>query len=141
LCSEYPMHLCTLQLKVLSTECHGHVFAGEVSAGILTLSGTPYLVVVGEHPKNAPENGVTLMYNINQKTWHVGSKRPYIGNHHAAEVIGNKLYLFGGLKAGAGAIQVGTLTTTAGNVDIAWKSATMPIVSGSAATAQIGGKV
>lgn len=26
--------------------------------------------------------------------------RPAIGNHHAAEVIDNKLYLFGGLGAG-----------------------------------------
>ena len=34
------------------------------------------------------------------QVWIEGGKRPKIGNHHAAEVINNKLYLFGGLGAG-----------------------------------------
>jgi hypothetical protein len=34
------------------------------------------------------------------QVWIEGAKRPHGGNHHAAVVISNKLYLFGGLSAG-----------------------------------------
>jgi hypothetical protein len=76
------------------------------------------------------------------QSWLTGSKRPEIGNHHAAEVINNKLYLFGGLSKGSGTVQIGTLTTSGGKVDISWKKgANLPASSGSAATAYIKGKV
>jgi hypothetical protein len=118
--------------------------AGEVSSGILKLAdGTPFLVVVGEHPKGALEDGVTMIYDIQHGMWREGSKRPNIGNHHAAEVIDNKLYLFGGLRAGSDSIQVGTIKPQGYGVAIEWQKLPkmMPITSGSAATAMIGDKV
>jgi hypothetical protein len=96
---------------------------------------------VGEHPKGAVENGATMIYDIDRGIWYEGSKRPEIGNHHAAEVINNKLYLFGGLKQGGNSIQVGTLKPDTYKVTIEWKKLSMPISSGSAATAMIDGKV
>lgn len=118
--------------------------AGEVSAGTLKLEdGTPFLVVVGEQPKNAAENGVTMIFDIERVTWHEGSKRPDVGNHHAAEVIENNLYLSGGLTEGHDTIQVGTIKPDGYNVAIDGKELPnkMPVVSGSAATSMIGDKV
>lgn len=87
-----------------------HVHAGEVSAGILTLNNIDYLVLVGQHPRDDPEidevNGVTMIYNIEEGVWIRGSKRPSVGDHHASEVINNKMYLFGGLSTGQSDIQV-----------------------------------
>lgn len=84
--------------------------AGEVSSAILTLNGVDYLVVVGQHPRKDPnferDDGVTMIYSIEKETWVSGSKRPEVGDHHASEVIDNKMYLFGGLKLGQEDIQV-----------------------------------
>lgn len=131
-----PRSLCVVLMCVLG--------AGEVSAGILKLEDdTPFLVVVGEHPRGATENGVTMIFDIERGTWLEGSKRPDIGNHHASEVINNKLYLFGGLTAGHDSIQVGTIKPDGWSVAIDWEELPnkMPIVSGSAATAMIGDRV
>jgi hypothetical protein len=43
---------------------------------------------------------VTRIANACAQVWTEGAKRPQAGNHHAAEVINNSLYLFGGLDAG-----------------------------------------
>jgi hypothetical protein len=76
------------------------------------------------------------------QVWYEGGKRPSIGNHHAAEVIRNKLYLFGGLTSGKNEVQIGTLKMVSGRINISWtKGAAIPTGSGSAATAYIDGKV
>jgi hypothetical protein len=43
---------------------------------------------------------VTRIAKACAQVWTEGAKRPQAGNHHAAEVINNALYLFGGLDAG-----------------------------------------
>jgi hypothetical protein len=81
--------------------------------------------------------------------WYEGSKRPYIAGNHAAEVVNNKLYLFGGMaptvggmSRGLNSVQIGTLTTVSGKINITWKlGASMPQGSGAAASSVIGGKV
>jgi hypothetical protein len=139
-----------------------------VSAGVLTLNGKTYIVVVGEHLKKDKKNGVTMIYDISAQVcvctnsvlhtcihllrltkcrsptqvWYEGSKRPFIGSNHAAEVINNKLYLFGGISEGQKSVQIGTLKTVSGKVNISWKKgASIPTGSGAAATAFIGGQV
>jgi hypothetical protein len=113
-----------------------------VSAGVLTLAGKSYLVTLGEHKKSDTKNGVTMILDLAAGTWHAGAKRPAIGNHHASEVINNKIYLFGGLAGGEGDVQIGTLKAGGTGVDIAWTpGAPLPFASGSAATAYIGGLV
>lgn len=86
------------------------VTAGEVSAGVLTLNNVDYLVIVGQHPRKDPnferDDGVTMIYNIAEDIWIRGAKRPSVGDHHASEVIDNKMYLFGGLKLGQNDVQV-----------------------------------
>eukprot|EP00892_Ulva_mutabilis_P001696 jgi/Ulvmu1/11527/UM078_0016.1 len=115
---------------------------GEVSAGVLTLGGVSYLIVVGEHPTGDSKNGVTMIFDLSKQMWIEASSRPEIGNHHASEVIGNEMYLFGGLSDGEGDIQIGTLVDTGMGVDIMWrKGAGLPFDGGSAATAVIAGKV
>ncbi len=49
-----------------------------------------------------------LGYDVHGKTWLSGlASRPFAGSHHAADVVGAKLYLIGGLGAGAeGRVQV-----------------------------------
>lgn len=46
------------------------VSAGEVSSGVLTRSGKKYLVVVGEHPRGDSNNGVTMIYDIENNVRH-----------------------------------------------------------------------
>jgi hypothetical protein len=82
------------------------------------------------------------IYDMSSGSWQTGSARPFFGNHHAAEVAGNKLYLFGGLTEGAYAVQIATLRDGDDGVDVSWDTgANLPTPSGSAATALIGGKV
>jgi hypothetical protein len=117
--------------------------AGEVGAGILTLNNIAYYIIAGEHPKEeVAKNGVTMILDLTNGIWHEGAMRPGIGNHHAAEVINNKLYLFGGLSGGEQDVQIGTLVAGASGPDIEWTlGAPLPFASGSAASAVIGGKV
>lgn len=76
------------------------------------------------------------------QVWITGSKRPDIGNHHASEVIGNKIYLFGGLSKGQATVQIGSLRGSGSSINVSWKKgASLPEPSGSAASAYIGGKV
>lgn len=109
---------------------------------MLKSGGRSYLVVVGEHPRDDQKNGVTMIFDLSKQVWYEASARPEVGNHHASEVINNKLYLFGGLSGGEGDIQIGTLKDTGTGIDITWKKgAGLPFDGGSASSALIGGKV
>lgn len=114
-----------------------------MGAGVLKLNNNPYLVIAGEHPKEETlKNGVTMILDLTGGEWTEAAKRPSIGNHHAAEVINNKLYLFGGLSGGEQDLQIGTLVPGTAGVDISWKmGAPLPFASGSASTALISGMV
>jgi hypothetical protein len=111
--------------------------AGEVATGVLTHGGVDYLVAVGD--------GVyeTLIYDIAGQKWASGDPRPFRGSHHASEVIGNKLYLFGGFHIDGTVVQIGELAPTPrGGVGVVWSlGASMPFGSGSANTAYIRGVV
>ena len=100
---------------------------GEVASGLI--GNTLYMV--GEASTK------TLALNVSTGVWRSDLPvRPYTGHHHAAEVIGGKLYLFGGLGAGAGRVQIydpGTRSWSLGP--------SMPFAAGSSSTAVIGGKV
>lgn len=58
------------------------------------------------------ENGAvtenpTLKYDIESKSYFRVAPRPFHGNHHAIELVGNKLYLIGGLCCGSmGKVQI-----------------------------------
>jgi N-acetylneuraminic acid mutarotase len=71
---------------------------GEVSCGVI--DGVVYMVGEG--------SGKTLAYDVAAKYWDNNlAQRTYKGHHHAAEVWGGKLYLFGGLGGGSeGRVQI-----------------------------------
>lgn len=101
---------------------------GEVAAGVIGR----HLYVVGEGSKQ------TMRYDLTRAAWsEVGSvmPRPYPGDHHAAEVVNGRLYLFGGFGA-EGRTQIYDSAADA------WKlGAPMPFAAGSSASAVIGGRV
>ncbi len=101
--------------------------AGEVACG--AIGGRLYLVGEG--------NDRTYAYDPLAKAWSTtAAKRPFVGNHHGAEVVGGKWYLIGGLGAGGGKLQVYDP-----NAD-AWSLGTdMPWAGGSVSTAAIDGKI
>jgi N-acetylneuraminic acid mutarotase len=105
------------------------VALGEVASGLI--AGKLY--VVGE---GSP---VTLAYDTTARTWtSTGlATRPFPGNHHVAEVVGGKLYLFGGLGGGSeGKVQIYDPTTNQ------WtQGAPMPFAAGSSSSAVIGDHV
>ncbi len=105
------------------------VALGEVASGLV--AGKLY--VVGE---GSP---VTLAYDTTTNTWTSSglATRPFIGNHHAAEVVGGKLYLFGGLGGGSdGKVQIYDPATNQ------WtQGAPMPFAAGSSSSAVIGSQV
>ena len=99
----------------------------EVAAG--AIDGRIY--VVGEL---APE---TFVYDTAAGAWSAAAARPHPGNHHAAEVINGKLYLFGGFDNGSeGVVQIYDPAANAWTL-----GAPMPFAAGSSATALIGGDV
>jgi N-acetylneuraminic acid mutarotase len=101
---------------------------GEVTAGVI--NGT--MLLVGEG------TGATLAYDVQNRQW-LASKatRPFTGHHHAAEVVGGKLYLVGGIGGGSeGRLQIYDPSTNS------WSTgADMPWGGGSVSTAAIGGKI
>ena len=104
------------------------VSMGEVASGIIG----NYLYVVGE------TSDVTLRYNLSTNAYSstAVTKRPFKGNHHTAEVIDGKLYLFGGLGTGGGKVQILNPATNS------WSAgADMPWAGGSSSSALIGGQV
>lgn len=103
------------------------VAVGEVAGGVI--NGSLYLV--GE------SNNATMAMNLGTGVWRRDlAVRPFVGHHHAAEVINGKLYLFGGLGAGAGKVQIYDPVTNTWSL-----GADMPFAAGSSSSAVIGGQV
>ncbi len=102
--------------------------AGEVASGII--NGVLY--VVGD------DTNATMAYDLTTGGWRADlAQRPLVGDHHGAEVIDGKLYLFGGLGGGsAGRVQIYNPTTNSWTL-----GAAAPYAAGSVSTALIGGKV
>jgi N-acetylneuraminic acid mutarotase len=103
-------------------------FLGEVASGVI--NGILYVVGSGSN--------ATLRYNIQANAWlSNGAARPFAGDHHAAEVVGGKLYLIGGLEAGAeGKLQIYDPSINQ------WSLGTpLPWAAGSVSTAVINGKI
>jgi hypothetical protein len=110
---------------------------------VLTLRGADYLAVIGQGKQSNPEADGTLLYSILDEEWIVAEARPSYGNHHSAEVIDNRLYLFGGVEEGGTDVQIGSLTAGAdGQPQLSWVlGAPIPFAAGSANTAYIHGLV
>jgi N-acetylneuraminic acid mutarotase/glucose/arabinose dehydrogenase len=106
---------------------------GEVAGG--AINGVLYFVGEGSHE--------TIAYDIQSNTWTSGlADRPNAGDHHGAEVIGDKLYIVGGIDHddhnhdSAGKVQIYTPATNS------WTLGTsIPFATGSASTAVINGKI
>ena len=101
---------------------------GEVAGGVI--GDTLYLVGAGSRQ--------TLAYDVATGAWRSGlAPRPHAGDHHAAEVVGGKLYLFGGFNDGsAGTVQIYDPAADR------WTLGTpTPFPAGSASSAVIGGRV
>ncbi|MEY2448503.1 MAG: hypothetical protein QOH79_1979 [Acidimicrobiaceae bacterium] len=100
---------------------------GEVAGGVI--GGTLYLVGQG--------STATLALDLATGLWRTGlAVRPYAGHHHAAEVVGGRLYLFGGLGTSAGKVQIYDPVTNL------WTAGPdMPFAAGSSASALIDGSV
>lgn len=103
------------------------VALGEVAGGVVGSS----LYLVGEG------NSATLALNLGTGTWRRDLPvRPFVGHHHTAEVVNGKLYLFGGLGAGAGKVQIFDPATNRWTL-----GPDMPFAAGSSSSAVINGKV
>ena len=100
---------------------------GEVSAGVIN----DVLYAIGQgHP-------ATFAYDLFSNTWLPSRHaRPFTGNHHAAEVINGKLYIFGGLEPDMSYVQIYNPETDSWSL-----GADVPWVGGSASSALINGKV
>jgi N-acetylneuraminic acid mutarotase/glucose/arabinose dehydrogenase len=101
---------------------------GEVAAGII--SGVLYVVGQG--------SSATLAFDLTAGTWRDDlAVRPFVGHHHAAEVINGNLYLFGGLKGDSqGKVQIYDPLTDSWSL-----GADVPFATGSASSALINGLV
>ena len=106
------------------------IAAGEVASGVIN----NVLYVVGA------ATNATMAYDLSTGIWRSDlAPRPLSGDHHGAEVINGKFYLFGGLNGGgaaAGKVQIYNPVTNSWSL-----GASAPYATGSAATALIGGKV
>lgn len=100
---------------------------GEVATAVI--GNKMYLV--GE------ESGSTLEYDLTNNTWKTTlAKRPFLGDHHASEVVNGKWYLIGGMKGAGGRVQIYNPATNT------WSTgASMPFDAGSTNTAVINGKI
>jgi len=101
---------------------------GEVAGGVI--NGVLYLV--------GHSNSATFAYDLGQHVWFNDlPARPFAGDHHAAEVVNGKLYLFGGIGAGSeGKAQIFDPYT-----ELWTLGPNIPFATGSASTALINGKV
>jgi N-acetylneuraminic acid mutarotase len=106
------------------------VALSEVAAGIVGNK----LFVVGS------SSAATLAYDLSLNQWSAPGAlavRPFTGDHHAAEVFGGRLYLFGGLGAGSsGRVQIYDPVANQWTL-----GADMPFAAGSSASAVISGQV
>ncbi len=83
------------------------------------------------------ENPDTFAYDLSTKTWSTSrAQRPFLGDHHSAEVIGHRVYLLGGLEASEGRLQIYDPL-----LDQWTLGAPIPFATGSASTAVIDGKI
>jgi len=100
---------------------------GEVSSSMV--NGVLYVV--------GGDTNATMGYDLRTRVWRSDlAVRPVLGDHHSAEVINSKLYLFGGLNGTGGQVQIYNPQTNT------WTTGTpMPWAGGSVATAYINGKV
>jgi hypothetical protein len=93
------------------------------------------LVLVGD------ATPTTQVYDVSGDYW-VPSQdlalatRPFVGHHHAAEVLDGSLYLLGGLDGGAGQMQIYDVRANLWTV-----GPELPFRAGSSASALIGGKI
>jgi N-acetylneuraminic acid mutarotase len=102
---------------------------GEVAAGVIGNR----LYVVGEGSRS------TLALDLGTGRWEEASRRairPAWGNHEAAEVWNGKLYLFGGLRMGAGVTQIYDPVT-----DVWTRGPDVPFAAGSSASALIDNRI
>ncbi len=101
---------------------------GEVAVG----SVNGQLIVVGE---GGPQ---TLAFDLLNGGWtDTLAMRPFVGHHHGAEVVDDKLYLIGGLSGGSnGTVQIYDPLTDSWSL-----GAEMPWAAGSVATALIDGRI
>ena len=101
----------------------------EVSGGII---GNQLYLVGGGNP-------ATLAYDLSDNSWSSAvalAERPYLGDHHAAEVFNNELYLFSGLGGAAGKVQIYDPATNS------WSEGEdMPFAAGSSSSALIDGTI
>lgn len=104
---------------------------GEVAGGVIGSR----LYLVGE----GVDDTMFLDLSLLQWTDFGLATRPFPGHHHSAEVIGDKLYLFGGLGGLGGAEGRVQIYDTVANTWTAGEP--MPWHAGSVASAKIGGKV
>lgn len=105
------------------------VALGEVAGGIIGNK----LYLVGEG------SSATLAHNLSTGTWSSTSsltKRPFVGHHHAAEVVKGKLYLIGGLGSSAGKVQIYNPATNTWSL-----GKNMPFAAGSTSTSVINGEI
>lgn len=103
------------------------VALGEVAGGVI--GRTHYLVGEG--------SSATLALDLPTGTWRRDlAVRPLPGNHHAAEVLGGKLYLLGGLGAGAGRMQVYDPAANSWSL-----GPDLPFAAGSSASAVVNGRI
>jgi N-acetylneuraminic acid mutarotase len=103
------------------------ITTGEVSSAVI--NGVLYLV--------GGDTTATMAYDLKTGLWRSDlAVRPFTGDHHSAEAINGKFYLFGGLTAGYGQVQIYNPATNT------WTVGTpAPWAAGSVATALINGKV
>ncbi len=103
------------------------IAVGEVSAGVIN----GMLYILGD------DSSATLAYDLQTQQWRSDlAQRPLIGDHHAAEVINGKLYLFGGLGGGsAGHVQIYNPATNTWSL-----GSPAPYSAGSVSTALIGAR-
>ena len=110
-----------------TTGASAPVKLGEVAGGVI--EGKLFLVGDG--------SSQTFAYDIATDRWTSSlATRPFVGDHHAAEVVDGKLYLIGGIGPAAGKLQVYDPATDAWSV-----RASLPFDGGSSATALIDGKI
>lgn len=103
---------------------------GEVAGGVI--DGRLYLVGQGSRH--------SLVYQVATGRWGAVddvAARPADGDHHAAEVVGGRLYLLGGFgRNSEGRVQIYDPVTNQWSL-----GSTMPFAAGSSASAVIGGKI
>jgi N-acetylneuraminic acid mutarotase len=87
---------------------------------------------------NPAPTSPTFVYDIVSNSWtRLNPDRPFTGNHHAAEVLGGRLYLIGGCDAGSdGKVQIYDPATNGWSL-----GAPMPFAAGACASAVINSKI